>query len=231
MRQAKTLIAGGCFTALLLLSACNGDGAAGDGPLGAQPATTSTPPSSSAPDPTSTSVPPRSPAPDPTTPRPRTGVAFVDEVIDELLDGDAEALAGRAVYQRVPCSTAPAEPATKRCPAGVEDGDEVEVFTFVGCHGEPTFAPALIERIASTLATEDESGAGSIYAVVRGPAGQTVAPWHDYVIVVESDGRGWAIWLDDAGGLTLIDRGCGVQAPSDFIRSGDEFLLPPGEPG
>ncbi len=218
MRRAKTLAVGGCFTALLLLSACRGDGADGDVTLAAEP--------------TSTSVASSSPSPDPTPTRSRTGIAFVDEVIDELLDGDAEALAARAVYRRVPCSTAPGEPATPRCPAGVEDGDELEVFTFVGCHGEPTLAPELIDKIALTLlGTEDESGVGPVYAVVRGPPGQTVSPFRDYVIVVESDGGGLAIWLDDAGGLTLIDRGCGVQSPSDFIRSDAEFLVPPGEPG
>lgn len=225
------MIVGGCLTALLVLSACSGEGADGDGALGAEPVTANGPSRTPDADSTTTIDPSRSPTPDPTKTRPRTGVAFVDEAIDELLDGDAEALADRAVYQRVPCSAAPSEPATTRCPSGIDDGDEVEVFMFVGCHGEPTLAPALIESIASVLRGEDDGSAfGPIYAVVRGPAGQTVSPRRDYVIIVESDGGGWAIWLDDVGRVTLIDRGCGVHGPSDFVDSGAELLVPPREP-
>ncbi|MBT7096762.1 hypothetical protein HN937_05260 [Candidatus Poribacteria bacterium] len=99
----------------------------------------------------------------------RTGVEFVDVVIAALVAEDRAALAELLVFAETECVEEPEMGSPPRCPEGVAEGSQVEMFEYASVG--PNFVTAadrgrVLEELFAT--TGDASGGPAVYAVIEG---------------------------------------------------------------
>lgn len=100
----------------------------------------------------------------------RTGVGFVDVVIEALVSEDRAALSELLVFAERECVEQPEMGSPHRCPEGVTEGSQVELFEYASVG--PGFVTAddhgqMFDELFAT--TGDASGVPAVYAVIEGP--------------------------------------------------------------
>lgn len=157
-----------------------------------------------------------------------TGVAPVDQVIQEVQRAGAASLARRLKLIPATCHEPPTDTGAFMCPPGTPAGASVDVFTLVACHAEPLFAANAGQAVTRLLAPAQggqQLGRLKLFAAHRATDerfGET------YRLVFASPfGEGRGLWALPSGEIVLIDVGCGPQPASSFITGVTDFIVPP----
>lgn len=145
-----------------------------------------------------------------------TGLPAVDAVIEAALAADGAALAELAVFHEVECKRGVGDTGDFFCPDGVETGTVVEVFSFVGCHGNPMTREETVTAIDRWA--RDELGLYAVYEQVTGIA-----------ILMTADGAAFTLSLNSDRMLEYVSFGCGLTPPELAVTDVTDFILAPPE--
>jgi DNA-binding CsgD family transcriptional regulator len=172
---------------------------------------------------------PTTAAPTPPVARPlhpdstRTGVAAIDNFLNERELGGAEAIASLIEYSDFACTTQPAIGSVE-CREGEADGTQVPVVRVNGgC--EPVFARP--DEVPATIEGRVLSPAYQLYAIVS--AEGSVFLIYENVTIDYDHAMSVAIRLD-SGNIWAIGNSC-AESPADFfsifVDEGADIILPP----
>ena len=97
-----------------------------------------------------------------------TGVAPLDSMIHAVVSADAEAIAARLAYQRVPCIVDPQAPGAPECPAGVTDRSVIDAFPRSVYEADASPIPRMEEaRTIDNVVTLDVERPPRLYGVLE----------------------------------------------------------------
>jgi hypothetical protein len=149
----------------------------------------------------------------------RTDNEVLDAIIEAIVNGDSEALAGLVEFLEFECSTEPG--GGPACPDGVADGTAVQVFPFAACQPEYLFSEADVLEAFAGLLDGTTFYLYAVYSDPPSPAGDAAA----YRILFGTlDEEGVAIDVSAAGAIVASVQ-CGP--PVNMIVSGADFVLAP----
>ncbi len=166
--------------------------------------------------------------PEPTVRADRTGIAYVDAVLDAVESGNPADLVSLLHYAELPCAAMPGLGGPPRCDSDETPGDVVTVMPVGSCEGFFERPPTVeAERVRAWTAP----GAYTLVAVyrVRG-AGDPNYPSGDYGIIYASTAGGnevgAALYVGRQGIVRFFD-GCSETAAMLVERVKDDLVLGP----
>jgi hypothetical protein len=148
-----------------------------------------------------------------------TGMVGVDTTIEDVLSGDARALAAHMDLQGVPCVDVEQVGSPPVCPDGVKPGTPVEVFPISICEGSWVGAGGMVARLETLIQTDIE-----LFAVVRSTEdGEFIYR----TVFRHGEGRGfWLTLRDDM--ILEIGGPCTPIDESTLDALGGEIIFAPG---
>ena len=149
--------------------------------------------------------------------RDRTGVRWVDEVVQTVLSGDQEALRGSVRYASMACTTVPLEfGGPPECLPGESDGTVIDVLRMASCEDHYVRPDGIDQELTYLLAAKPK-----LYGLYQGSPG-TLLPG-DYWAVFSVEGAepgevdGKALVIDPYGAIVFIDFGCN-ESPEQLAQ-------------
>jgi hypothetical protein len=149
--------------------------------------------------------------------RDRTGVRWVDAVVQAVLSGDQEALRGSVRYTSIACTTVPLEiGGPPECLPGESDGTVIDALLVASCEGHYARPDGIDQALTYLLAAKPK-----LYGVYQGSPG-TLLPG-DYWAVFSVEGAepgevdGKALVIDPYGAIVFIDFGCN-ESPEQLAQ-------------
>jgi hypothetical protein len=143
----------------------------------------------------------------------RSGVPWVDAVLDAMQSGEEAAWEGLIDWGKTTCGNWDYAPP---CPPGVATGSEIDAVPVTGCHGG--FATREIPPRPSL----GDDQADRLYTVVGSAEGGGAS-----ILLVNRSGGTTSVMVTQEG-LSAITHGCGNYHPEWMTPQGEpDYLLPP----
>jgi hypothetical protein len=152
----------------------------------------------------------------------RTGIPEVDQVLDAVMQKDAQALDRLVITEQVPCTTQPSGSDPRPvCPPGTPSGTVLDVFPTGHCQLSYAYG---IESARQVVGQKTLARPLWAYAVYRRGAGDSSG--YAVVLASSSDDRSAAlVYLNGQGQIVEADTVC--NDPSTDVPSLADFVLPP----
>lgn len=160
----------------------------------------------------------------PPPPENRTGISYVDTVIDAGLTGDPQDLRNLIYFSPLPCTTREGLGGPPKCLPGEPDGTVVEAFPVLGSEGGHVRKPEVD-------AWEGLSSA-KLYAVYRTTRSNTYSdefyPAGEFAVVFIIKESGGTVTMQvTRDGIVRIDHGFGKTVDKIYLEYKEDFILGP----